>query len=273
MSATNQTSNYELPLFIGTDKPSWLGDFNGAMNAIDTAIKGRADDISSLGTRMTATETVANTASSNASTALTNASNANTAAIAAQGTADTANTAAAAAQSTANTALSNAATAQSTADTASATATSAMTLGNTNAAEIAKLNLTEFNTITNSNITTTYGTVDSTETRVQTATNTQGTVGKIFGRLVINNPGNSNRCTVTIPTAFRPSEEITINGCALLCRYTSTGIEGVVTASMTIATNGTITLNLYNQANYTQFVISFMACLLFMADFGDTPID
>ena len=98
MSATNQTSNYELPLFIGTDKPSWLGDFNGAMNAIDTAIKGRADDISSLQTRMTATETVANTASSTASTALTNANNAQTSANTAQTTADTANTAAAASQ-------------------------------------------------------------------------------------------------------------------------------------------------------------------------------
>lgn len=39
MSATNHTTNYELPVFIGTDKPAWLVDWNGAMNAIDTAIK------------------------------------------------------------------------------------------------------------------------------------------------------------------------------------------------------------------------------------------
>ena len=38
MSATNQTTNYQLPLFIGSDKPSWLGDFNGAMNKVDTAL-------------------------------------------------------------------------------------------------------------------------------------------------------------------------------------------------------------------------------------------
>ena len=43
MSSTNQTTNYELPLFIGTDKPTWLGDFNGAMNKIDTAIKAVSD--------------------------------------------------------------------------------------------------------------------------------------------------------------------------------------------------------------------------------------
>ena len=38
MSATNSTTNYNLPLFIGTDKPAWLTDWNGAMNAIDTAV-------------------------------------------------------------------------------------------------------------------------------------------------------------------------------------------------------------------------------------------
>lgn len=37
MSATNKTANYELPKFVGTDKPSWLTDFNGAMTKIDTA--------------------------------------------------------------------------------------------------------------------------------------------------------------------------------------------------------------------------------------------
>lgn len=38
MSATNSTPTIGLPLFIGTDKPAWLVDFNGAMNAIDSAI-------------------------------------------------------------------------------------------------------------------------------------------------------------------------------------------------------------------------------------------
>lgn len=38
MSATNKTTYYELPIFIGTDTPSWLGDWNTAMTAIDTAI-------------------------------------------------------------------------------------------------------------------------------------------------------------------------------------------------------------------------------------------
>ena len=38
MSATNATPTINLPLFIGSDKPAWLTDWNGAMNAIDAAI-------------------------------------------------------------------------------------------------------------------------------------------------------------------------------------------------------------------------------------------
>lgn len=38
MSATNKTTNYSLPIFIGNDVPSWLVDWNNAMQSIDTAI-------------------------------------------------------------------------------------------------------------------------------------------------------------------------------------------------------------------------------------------
>lgn len=46
MGHTNSTVNYNLPQFLGTDKPSWLGDVNGAFLAIDGAIaaaKSQAD--------------------------------------------------------------------------------------------------------------------------------------------------------------------------------------------------------------------------------------
>lgn len=42
MGHTNSTVNYNLPQFIGTDKPSWLGDINNAFSAIDTAIANAA---------------------------------------------------------------------------------------------------------------------------------------------------------------------------------------------------------------------------------------
>lgn len=38
MSHTNSTPNYQLPQFVGTDKPAYLTDFNQAFSAIDTGI-------------------------------------------------------------------------------------------------------------------------------------------------------------------------------------------------------------------------------------------
>ena len=45
MSATNRTDNYNLPIFIETDKPAWLVDFNGAMRSIDAQMKLNAEAI------------------------------------------------------------------------------------------------------------------------------------------------------------------------------------------------------------------------------------
>lgn len=39
MSSTNKTSNYELSQYIGTDKPTYLGDYNGDMLKIDGQMK------------------------------------------------------------------------------------------------------------------------------------------------------------------------------------------------------------------------------------------
>lgn len=38
MSSTNKTTNYNLSQFVGTDVPSYLGDYNSDMNKIDKAI-------------------------------------------------------------------------------------------------------------------------------------------------------------------------------------------------------------------------------------------
>lgn len=60
MTATNHTKNYNLSQFAGTDRPTWIGDYNGDMAKIDTRLKQNADDIAaSAASRLT---TVANTA-------------------------------------------------------------------------------------------------------------------------------------------------------------------------------------------------------------------
>lgn len=60
MTATNKTENYDLSQFVGTDRPTWLADYNGDMAKIDAQMKQNADDIASASAgRLT---TVAHTA-------------------------------------------------------------------------------------------------------------------------------------------------------------------------------------------------------------------
>lgn len=59
MSSTNKTTNYKLSQYIGTDKPTYLGDYNSDMSKIDTQMKTNADAASSAAT-------VAGTANENA---------------------------------------------------------------------------------------------------------------------------------------------------------------------------------------------------------------
>ena len=101
MGHTNSTANYNLPQFVGSDKPTWLGDVNGAMSAIDAAIANAAS--------------AATDAASVATNAATVAAGAVTTANAASETATAASTAASGATTTANNAAETANNAQSTA--------------------------------------------------------------------------------------------------------------------------------------------------------------
>ena len=47
MSSTNKTTNYKLSQYIGTDKPTYLGDYNSDMSKIDTQMKANANAASS----------------------------------------------------------------------------------------------------------------------------------------------------------------------------------------------------------------------------------
>lgn len=83
MGHTNSTANLSLPQFIGTDKPTWLGDINGAFSAIDAyagtndaAVAAAASDASSAVSQAAAAVNTANTANTTAGNASTTANNA-----------------------------------------------------------------------------------------------------------------------------------------------------------------------------------------------------
>lgn len=158
MTASLKTTNYELPIYAETDAYNILGDQNGAMSKIDTALKENADATTAQGGSITALTTqisninnTVTTLSATVDTVKTTADNAaslsgtneqdigtldgqvaalETTVTAANKTANDAKTAAAAAQNTANTASGAASAAQNTANTATTAAQSAQTTAN-----------------------------------------------------------------------------------------------------------------------------------------------
>lgn len=63
MSSTNKTTNYKLSQYIGTDKPTYLGDYNGDMLKIDNQLKANADSASNAASAAGAAQAVAQKAS------------------------------------------------------------------------------------------------------------------------------------------------------------------------------------------------------------------
>lgn len=243
MASTNKTTNYNLSQFIGADKPAWLQDYNSDMGKIDTGIynaqstatgaDGKADsNATKIGTLTNLNTTV--------KTDLVSAVNeVNTAAGAAQGTANTAD---------------GKANANALAITAIQTA-------------LAKFNLTDFrNPVVTSTNFTIAGTPD-----IASATNSDGSIGKIYG-MVKGTPTAGGATIHIADCGFRPSSKITVNGIVLYQDVSN--VKECNMTSIDINTDGTIdltnTLGAYWSGKTIYFF--FMASLIFMKDFGDTPI-
>lgn len=78
MASTNKTTNYNLSQYIGTDKPTYLGDYNGDMQKIDAQMKINADNASSAYSLADTAKTTADNAETHAQTGISNASTAQT---------------------------------------------------------------------------------------------------------------------------------------------------------------------------------------------------
>ena len=78
MASTNKTTHYELSQYVGSDKPTYLTDYNGDMLAIDTGIYNAQTKADSAYTAAREADTKAGNAQTTANTAVTNAGTANT---------------------------------------------------------------------------------------------------------------------------------------------------------------------------------------------------
>lgn len=125
-ASTNKTANYELPQFVGTDKPTWLGDFNEAMSDIDAGMHENASDIASMASDVATATATASQASSDVTT-LT-------------GTVNTLSSTVSSVQTIANNASQTASSALNTANTANGKADTNATNIATNTSDIADIN-------------------------------------------------------------------------------------------------------------------------------------
>jgi len=258
--STNKTANYDLPQFVGTDKPTWLGDVNTAMANIDTGMSTNASAIQTLTTRVTSAEGVATQASndvdaleSTVSTLQTNVQSATT----------TANNA----QSTASSALNTANSANSKADTNATTISGLSTRVDTLESDVADFNLTTYGTGT---VTRSTGTYTLNQNELSYALNSDGSLAKIYGQLNARNVTASGVAIMNTP--LRPEEDIVINGGAIAVEFTSApALSTIRTQSFTIKTNGDIEIPIASPSN-GQVRMIFINSLIYVKHFGDTPI-
>ena len=249
MSSTNKTPNYDLSQFIGSDKPAWLQDYNGDMNKIDTGIKNASD--------------IANGANGKADANTTNIGDLSYLSTSAKNNL----------VSAVNEVDSKAETAQGTANSASASANSALTKaeGLENS-----LNINVFQNLT---LTTSTGSLSG-GSNIRVARNSDGSLAKIYGHVRILNPSTSGDTTITTSdTGLRPESPIVFQGCtqferALKVRITGTTQDITIPYSAeldyTLNTDGTITATLpFGASSLQEFTITFIACLLFIKDFGE----
>lgn len=241
MASTNKTTNYNLSQFVGSDKPAWLSDYNQDMSKIDTQMKSNADAATAADGKADANTTSIgdltnlNTTTKTNLVSATNEVNTNLGTV--SGVATGANT-------TANTALTKA-------------------TGLENA-----LTFTQFTSVADNDIIVTGG--NMTKNQIRVASNADGSIIKIYGRLEITGT-NANGYTVTFPTYGRPDSNINIDGACLGCtvNLNDTYNGSPYPISFTISPNGqcsfTMSSNWYNKKGHFDFI----ACVLFMKDFGD----
>lgn len=257
MASTNKTTNYDLSQYIGSDKPTYLTDYNGDMLKIDTQMKTNADNIATAISGVESATTTANQANTTANQANTTATQANT-------TASQANTTAGNAQSTANSALSTATSAQTTANQA-----------NTKIDELnASLNFTNIKNYTQSSTGVSTNNYSISSMTVSVATNSDGDIFKVYGTCYGTFPNPNSNGSVVIATDLRPESNITIN-CSGIVEYTDNGTFRAIRAnSIDITTTGNLTINIARYGGTSTEIkrVILFPCLYFGKDFGDTPL-
>ena len=250
MSATNKTTNYEFPVFIGTDKPAWLVDWNSAMNAIDTAIKQAETKADQAGTDVGSIQSDIITINSSLTTLNSAVSqlridtNANTGAIN---------------------------TIQELIGNGTPTTTDQTLIGAINELNNKKFNISELDLSQATIVVTPSVKLSNTSEDLHVLINSDGSIGKIYGyfsgSISTALSANDDLVTIKIP-GLNTTEAYDISG------YVTTILNGTypnVLSKIHFNVGDTVSIKVSSApgSGATAFWINLPPCLLFFKDLGD----
>lgn len=283
MASTNKTTNYDLSQYIGTDKPTYLTDYNQDMSKIDAGIhaaKSEADtNASAIGTLSSLTTTAKTSCvaainevdadvATNTNNIATNTSNiaTNTTHIGTVANLTTASkTDLVSAANEINAKVGNIANLTTNDKTSTVAAINEVNYN------VGLLNLTTVDEITSSDITVTNGSAITNETHLKVAYNADKSLAKVYGTCKVR--ANSGACTISFSSSLRPSSNITINNVVSLKDTDSFSNSYFNDESINIATDGTISFTCWNPSSGSHNAINtIVPVLIFVTDFGDEPL-
>lgn len=285
MSSTNKTTHYELSQYVGSDKPTYLTDYNGDMAKIDAGIYGAKSlaDVneSSIGDLTTLTTTAksnlvsaVNEVDSDLGTLSTTVGN-HTTAIA-DNTSDIGTL-----TNLTTTAKNNLVSAINEVDSNCDTNTSAIgnltnleTTTKTNLVSainevnnnFTNFNLTNIQTISYTDMTVTGGTL--TRGSLTIAKNSDDSIIKVYGNLHGN--FTTNLVTITIPCTLSVDSSYDIFPAGMTSLNSSDGQKTFVNGQTLTLANNQLTC-LFGGINGYEYDLLLFPCLYFNKDFGDLP--
>lgn len=254
MSSTNSTSHYNLSQYIGTDKPTYLVDYNGDMSKIDAGIyaaKNEADtnalnigDLTDLTTE--AKSSIVSAINEIDSHADTNTSNiaTNTINIGLMANLDT---------------------------------TDKTSLVNAINELINLLNFTSFKRFDPAeDFTYSQNDINMGGNNLNLAKTSDGSYCKLYGVLIYNSTSSTASGTNTIltisNTGLTPAEEFTIIAAGIRDVEENGNIISIERVDLTFKTNGDITINLTQPINTRNYKIIFTPFVIQVKTFGDQTI-
>lgn len=226
MSSTNKTNYYDLSQYVGTDKPTYLGDYNSDMSKIDSAIHGVQE------TATTANQT-AGSAEAKVNTALSDMTSLKARVGVVEGNVSNLQDK----EATQDTAIQEA---KKSANDATTTANNALSVANSANVNIANAKMKPFNALTNthSHITVSKGTMTYNDVLKIVALEINfSTVSAVFqGEILCRIPSNITP----------PKQTISLGFCATMCtNYDNVqAYDSLVMQEITIDTNGYLHCNM-----------------------------